>query len=248
MGAVIGSLGITPFGVKFTTDQVVLGLLAFLAIDALVERLDILSKIEEDVDKISKATIIKVKSDLFFKKREDLPIMPHLVASAKKEIFIAGITMDSTVGIAFNLKERMNQGCNIKILALNPYGKSLKFASNYYDISLKGASQRIHGNLLNMISVLSNAERGSYEIGVIDNIFPTGYLIVDPDLPNGWMNVQMYIYQTRVDHAPLFKLTKNDDLHWFSVFLNQYRDAWNSSTQFNPNNKVISRSAKEIKG
>lgn len=237
LGAIVGSLGITPFGIKFATEQVVLGLLGFLAIDALVERLDILSKIEENVKKISDVTLSTVRSDQFLKGREDLPKVGQTIADAKKDIWIAGVTLDSIVGISFNLKEKMNQGCNIRILSINPYGKAIKFSSDYFDISLKGAPQRINGNLMNIISVLSKADRGSYEIRVIDNVFSTGYLIVDPELSTGWMNVQMYLYRTLVKIAPIFKLTKIDDPKWFSVFIGQYLDGWNNAIQYVPRKK-----------
>ena len=233
LGAVIGSLGITPFGLQFNNEQIILALLGFLAIDSLVERLDLLSEIEESVKSIHNALSRNVNASAFFKKGSDFPRMEQLIKEARNEIWIAGITLESTMAITGELVERLVDGCNIRILALNPTGKNFETAAEYFNINPEYAPDRIISHLRNIHGRLKQPNQGTFEIRIIDAIFPTGYLIIDPNNQNGWMNVRLYLYGRGVKNAPLFSLKKSESPDWFEAYLGQYMRAWDQGTPYN---------------
>jgi hypothetical protein len=234
LGAIIGSLGLTPFGIQFKNDQIILALLAFLAIDSLVERLDLLSDIEDDIHHIRNALTAKVNASMFFKKGADYPRMEQLIKNAQKDIWIAGITLESTMAISGDLVDKMQNGCNIRILALDPRGQNFDVASVYFNVNPEYAPDRISANLRNLYSRLSQPKTGSFEIRIIDNIFSTGYLMIDPENQNGWMNIRLYLYGWGANNAPLFALNKTEDPSWFEIYLKQFKKAWDDAKHFSP--------------
>jgi hypothetical protein len=234
LGAIIGSLGLSPFGIQFTNEQIILALLAFLAIDSLVERLDLLSDIEEGIKHIRNAVTAKVNATMFFKKGVDFPRMEQLIKDARKDIWIAGVTLESTMAISGDLVEKMEDGCSIRILALNPRGKNFRVASEYFNVNPEYAPDRIEAHLRNIYSRLAQSKNGSFEIRIIDTIVSTGYLIIDHESQNGWMNVRLYLYGWGAKNAPLFALRKSEDPVWFEIYLTQYKKAWEDATQFSP--------------
>lgn len=234
LGAIIGSLGFTPFGIRFTNEQIILALLAFLAIDSLVERLDLLSDMEEGIRHIRNAVTAKVNASLFFKKGVDFPRMEQLIKDARKDIWIAGVTLTSTMAITGELVEKMLDGCNIRILALDPRGKRFDMASEYFNVNPEYAADRIELTLRNIYWRLAQPNNGSFEVRTIDNILSTGYLIIDPESQSGWMNVRLYLYGWGAKNAPLFTLRRSEDPNWFEIYLSQFKEAWDDAKQFNP--------------
>ena len=84
--AIIGSLNLKPFGLAITTDQIIMGLLAFLAIDVLVERLDILTNIEKDIESIQENLTPRLGADAFLRRRKNFPRMEQLINEAHSDI------------------------------------------------------------------------------------------------------------------------------------------------------------------
>lgn len=230
--AIIGSLGLTPFGAKLSNDQVILALLAFLAIDALVERIDLLTNIEQDIQSIKKSFKPKMGADMFLKKRRSFPRMELLINEAKNELWVAGVTLDTMVTTASDFKYKMEQGCNLRFLALSPEGEALQLAAKYFSTNPDTLIIRIRNNLRTLASRLKSPEKGSIEIRILDRVFPTGYFIADPYSPKGRMIVQMYFYHVYVEEAPLFELSKEEETEWFSIFLRQFENAWNDATRY----------------
>lgn len=229
IGAIVGSFGLTPFGIQFSTDQIILALLAFLAIDALVERLDLLAGIEQGVQTIRKMLTPKVKADIFLKKRKNFPRMEKLINEARNEIWVAGVTLDTMVTIAGTFESKMKQGCNLRFLALTPNGEALQAAAKYYAVSHDFTTTRIRSNLIALASRLKSSEKSSVEIRVLDRVFPTGYFIIDPNSHKAQMIVQLYLYHIDAEEAPLFELSKTDDEQWFSIYMRQYEKAWDDA-------------------
>lgn len=232
IGAVIGSLGLTPFGIQFKTEQIILALLAFLAIDALVERLDLLTNIEQGVASVRKMLTPKVAADVFLKKRKNFPRMEQLINEARNDIWVAGVTLDTMVTLVSTFESKMRQGCNIRFLALAPDGEALQVAAQYYATEPTFTATRIKSNLIAIASRLKSTDKGLVEIRVLDRVFPTGYFITDPNSPKGQMIVQLYLYHIDSEEAPLFELSKSDDTQWFTLYMRQFERAWNDATEF----------------
>jgi len=230
-GAVIGSLGLRPFGVVFTSDQIIMALLAFLAIDALVERLELLTDIEQGVQHIHKALIPRITSDAFFRKR-DSQRLEQLIGESLSEVWVAGITLDTMAALKNVFRNKVKQGCKIRILALSPDGTALQEMAKYFGSDPDFIAARIRSNLRVLGPNLKRIPGGSVEVRVLDRVFTTGYAISDPNNPNGNMIVQFYTYWLGVEGSPLFELAKQEDRQWYPIYLRQFEKAWEHATDY----------------
>lgn len=237
MGAIVGSLGIKPFGISFTSEQIIMALLAFLAIDALVERLELLTDIEQGVQFIRKTLKPTVTSEAFFKKRDSRRV-ESLIDQSRGEIWVAGITLDTMVTLVDLFRIKLKEGCKIRILALNPDGVALQEMAKYFGSNPDFVAARIRSNLGVLASTLKRVPNGSIEIRTLDRAFTTGYVISDPTSPKGYMVVQFYTYWLGVEGSPLFELSAQEDKQWFPVYLQQYEKAWTHATDYNYPNSV----------
>jgi len=230
-GAIIGSLGIKPFGVSFTSEQIIMALLAFLAIDALVERLELLTNIEQGVQFIQKTLKPTVTSEAFFKKRDSRRV-ETLIDQSRGEIWVAGITLDTMVTLVETFRTKLKEGCKIRFLALTPDGVALQEMAKYFGSDPNFVAARIKSNLGVLASRLKRVPNGSIEIRTLDSPFTTGYVISDPSSPKGHMVVQFYTYWLGVDNSPLFELAAQEDKQWFPIYLRQYEKAWTHATEY----------------
>jgi hypothetical protein len=230
IGAII--ISILSFGGQIPIDQAILAVLALLAVDGLVERLDLLAGIEEDVQAIRETLTPAIRADAFLKRRKDFPRMERLISEARNEIWVAGVTLDTMATLARTFESKVQQGLNIRLLALAPDGDALPLASQYHASSPDFTTTRIASNLATLASRLASGKDGSVEIRVIDRVFPTGYFITDPSSPQGQMIVQLYLYHIDAEEAPLFELSRADDAEWFSVYMRQFEQAWSEGTVF----------------
>jgi len=233
IAAIIGSLGATPFGIKLSSDQLVILLLAFLAVDALVERLDILTGIEDGIQSIGRLLKAKGNATSFFKIRNQLSPIDDLIAESHKEIWISGPTLNTVFALKHLLRDKLKQGCNIRILFPDPDSDRIRVTAEYFDSGSDWIANMIKTNLKGLATSLgSTSGVGKVEIRLIDMVFPTGYIIIDPGSPNGRMRVQFYLYHVSSSKRPLFELSKKDDEFWFFTYLNQYEAAWSKSKEY----------------
>jgi len=233
LGAVIGSLGLTPFGLKFNDQQVILALLGFLAIDALIERLDILTSIEKNVKEIQRSVGSKSNASQFFKKRSALPRMEQLIGTAKDEIWISGVSLGTMVNIHWVFAEKIKQGCKIRFLAFDPDGEACSQAAKYYNWKSPDDILRLIKHNLSTLAQIPNQGSGNrLQIRVIDQVLSSGFFIVDPKKDNAQMIVQMYMYHTDSLTSPVFELSKKEDSAWFSIFLDQFQTVWDNASTY----------------
>jgi hypothetical protein len=242
IGAIIGALGLTPFGIKFTNEQIILALLAFLSIDSLVARLDLLANIEQGILSIQNILAPKTTADIFLRKRSNFPRMEQLVDEAVSEIWVTGVTLNTMVTLIGSFESKMKQGCNVRFLALTPDGEALQSVAKYFSDAPNDLSSRISSNLTIMATRLRSVGKGSVEIRTLDRVLTTGYFITDPSKVKGRMIVQWYLYKTDTSDAPLFELSKDEDSRWFNIFMKQFEEAWKEAKDWKDskelNNKI----------
>ena len=126
--AFIGTFVTAPFGLQ--RDQIFLGLLAFLAIDALIERLEVLTNIEKDVQALKELVASQASGKDLLRLRRDFPRMDHLIAEAKREIWVSGIALDSMARVTDVFNSALGDGINLRFLAIGPKENVLKEASD----------------------------------------------------------------------------------------------------------------------
>lgn len=223
-----------PFGLQ--RDQILLALLAFLTVDTVIERLDLLRNIEEGVNSIGAKLTLRISADQFFKIRKDFLRMEQIIGDARKEIWVSGVSLDAMVTIIGSFQTKLTEGCNLRFLAVAPNSSALTehlrahsvssdsetadFRSSQISINLKALSKRLA------------PEKREVEIHTIDRNPPFGFFISDPNSPHSRMIVQLYGFRVEADEAPLFELTKDKDPIWYRFFRKQFELMWASSSEW----------------
>jgi len=226
--AVAGSLEL--FGSSVKSEQVIMALLGFLAIDALVERLELLTNLEQGIKTIQDKLAPQVLSDAFFNGR-DFRKLESVISAAQNEICIYGITLDTIVTLIPVLQKRLSRGCRVRILSPDPQGESLTGIAEYFASRQATISARLKSNLDVLSYRLSQIRDDAVELRVLDSVLLTGHVISDAADADGRMLVQLYAYK-RVRQAPLFELSHAKDQDWFSVYLAQFDQAWEDAVQY----------------
>jgi len=230
--AIVGSLDIHPFGLTLRTDQIILALLAFLAIDSLVERLDLLGNLETGVNILLQSITPNSSADLILKRRRDLPRIEKDIIRAQKEIWITGITLDTTITLMSTIETKIKEGCKVKFLALDPDGDAIELAAQFYGASKSSYANRIRSNLTYLAERLKSANGQQVEIKVLDAVFPTGYLVIDPQSSKSTMHVQSYMYQIDPEESPILTLSRERDSYWFVCYYEQLQNIWETAHTF----------------
>ncbi len=227
--AVAGSLEL--FGTSVKSEQVVMALLGFLAIDALVERLELLTSLEQGVKTIQDKLAPQAISDAFFAGKDPRKL-ESVVDAAQNEICIYGITLDTIVTLVPVLQRKLSQGCRVRILSPDPDGESLAEIAEYFAGRQAVISSRLRNNLDVLSYRLTQIREDMVELRVLNGVLLTGYVISDAVDTNGRMLIQLYAYK-RVRQAPLFELSREKDQNWFSVYLAQFEQAWKDAVRYN---------------
>jgi len=231
-GAIVGSLDLHPFGIQFQTNQIVLALLAFLAIDSIVERLDLLANIEQKITSIQKTVNSKTNTADLIKRRQDFPRLEQIIDEARDEIWVTGVTLDAIITMISLFEAKLQEGCNLRFMALDPSGKSIDLAARYYGNDAELSATRIRANLAYLASRLQSTDKGSVEIRVLDQLFPSGYIAIDPNNREGQMLIQLYLYRIDSEIAPILTISKESGEQWFSLYMLQLEKAWNDAQAF----------------
>ena len=233
LAAIIGTFDIKLFGSSVRPDQIIMALLALLAVDALIERLDLLTNIERGVKETNALLTPKASADLFFQK-QDLRNVTHTIANAQLEVWIYGLTLDGLVTLIELLRQKAHEGCKIAILAPDPTGTAFTEIAKYTGSRKDALASRLEGNLEYLARRMNNWQTGSFQIKTIDRAILTGFVICDPQTRNGHLLIRPYLYWFAADGAPVIELFKDREAEWFNVYVSQFNKAWEAAEEYNP--------------
>lgn len=248
IGAIIGTFNLKIPGISINSDQIIMALLGFLAIDALIERLDLLTKMEGDLgvvhDKLKPLTTMAEKINLIstrlippapseeFLKQRDSLVLKAVIQLAEKEIFVYGVTLDSLVTLVPLLHEKLKDNCKIRILVPNPDGTAFQETARYFASRPDVLATRLNSNLDNLSRRLKQIPSGSFEIKLVNRVFTKGCVGVDTSSERGKLLIQLYRYWYGVINAPVFELVKKYDKHWYPIFWEEIYKAWEDGTDY----------------
>lgn len=237
VGALLGTLMQKPLGLE--RDQLLLALLAFLAIDALVERLELLTNIEQDVEALKNSMESRLGAREFLCYRKDFPRLEHIIASAKRDIWVSGVTLDSMVAFAGVFQSRLKDGLKLRFLAIDPDGDAVQEASEYLLSTPEDLAERVRANLDTLFRRLAQGEAEQVQIRVTNRRPSLGYFVVDATDNTGHMSVMAYLYQTQTtDQLPMMLLRKGIDPHWYDVYLRDLQTLWDDATEWRPSRET----------
>jgi hypothetical protein len=223
--AVVAIVGPGLFGLN--RDQVIIALLAFLAVEAFVDRQRLLNQIRERVDR---AIDLILSDQNLLKYRRDFPSLGILIARARKAIWIGGIALDSMAQQVELFSERLREDkeFRVRFILVAPDDNVIGETAAFLEEDADWLTSRVKGNLAALERELAQAYPGQVQIRTVAHRPALGFLIVDPEEPSGYMTVVSYPYGSDRNTRPILELAKESHPEWFNLYLEAYRRLWGS--------------------
>ena len=203
-----------------TADEIIIALLALVAIDALNERLNILEKIERKLSVVNAAQGLKGRYEMQ---------TPVQLAGNATEICLCAIHGSSAIlpydGFYAN---KLKEGCNLRIILLDPDSSAVDPISLVTDRSQ--IKQRILSTLDVLERLVNMQEKGACEVRLANAIIPFSMLAADLGKTSGSMNVEYPSYKVTIDNRPHVSLNPADCPYWFTYYKEQFEAMWLDAT------------------
>ena len=212
---------LTSFGILYNFFPIsTSNILILLGIDLLLsmawKRSLILSRIEN-----------LLKKEKIFIDRGELPSLSERLEKAKKSISIMSEYFGRLIGVDFGLLEgKYNEGCEIKILLLNPKSVKTRMMSNLDPVSLRG-------HLKTAIKIIGNYKDRSEKGGVINGrLLPFepgfGLFIIDGDSPEGEIKVELMLKGTTPSYWANVIIDRKEGKR-YEQLMNHFKELWELS-------------------
>lgn len=202
-------------------DEVIVTLLALIAVDALVERMSLLEKISARVEKWPEEEVLRDRSKL--NRMEEL-------AAGATEIWAAGISLVSIIRPYDNFYlQKLRDGCNLRFLLLNPNSKAAEVWNKKQQTPT--AKRDIKSSLQALDGLIQyKTLKGKCEVRLTQAFLPFSLVIVNGQKEHGKMTVEMLAYKKNLHDRPHLQLTKRDHEKWFRFFYDQFEILWQDSS------------------
>jgi hypothetical protein len=205
-------------------ENIIIALIALLAIDALTERLSILDVIEARLQHLS--------ANQMLRSRNDLPTVDVHAAQATEICFIAISGISLRVRYFGFLENKIKSGCKIKVILLDPEGIGVEACKLISRVTTADSDIR---TALESFKELSNIKsKGKFEVRLSQAFIPFTLQAVDLHKPTGSMVVEYHTYKKTLNERPHILLTALDNNQWFEFYKQQFEQAWNDSTVWCP--------------
>ncbi|MGI8521499.1 MAG: hypothetical protein ACR2MC_13030 [Actinomycetota bacterium] len=223
-----GQLGL----IKPTTpEQIIIGLLGLLAIDAIAERVGSFNRIErligESKDKLERK-IDDLTENKGLRSRIQLPPFAIQAASAR-EIWILAVHGTSVIPPNTRFfSERLRAGVVLKIVLLDPNSKA---GVEAFELFKQGSSvaRQIHLCLEQLRNFGQYLASGQLQVRLTPTYMPFSMLATDPAGRDGEINVEYQTSSTDIDGRPHVRLTATDDPYWSEHYREEFRAVWNKA-------------------
>jgi hypothetical protein len=232
--ATLGSLDIQLPGLKYSDSQLISAMLALIAIDAFVDRVDSSRAVERELGKIHQRLTVSDSSGIRFAQRIEQEKTEDLIGSARKTLWIAGPSNDGIVQRLEEIRDRLQHGVQVRMLMVDPTDELIEWYGRHavgptYRLSDPAgrarAKARLEDNRDRLIE-LKDVVGGTYEMRVLERIMWFGFIIIDAGERDQGMDVQVYMYKKSADIAPILRLNSSSDAKWWQIFMEQYELYW----------------------
>ena len=156
---------------------------------------------------------------------------------SSKEIIITGGSLfrlsSEYVGLFESL---LKDGCNIKLLMLNPESNSAKLTAEniVYEIGdFESYKNHINSSLKNF-GKLKEKYPENLSIRTSDFLPSFSLFGIDVTKPNGNIMVELYTHDVPTRERPHFNLLQQREPFWFEFFHKQFQKVWGKSVEFIP--------------
>lgn len=223
-------------------ERLLVTAIAFLAIDALIERISLLEGLELSIDEQ------QTRVDELVRQTEAIPEIGRLVSQLARptslsnrsrlntdfdfvdarEIDVAGLTL---VNLLLEkravFESRLRDGCAMRILLLSPASNGW---SAWSDTVINEDTDAHRRTALGILRGFCKINVGKCEIRDARYLLPTSFSIVDASRTNGKMLVEIIFPGVAAFERPHVLLTRLDNATWFDFMKNQFDAAWDAAT------------------
>ena len=218
--------------IQFTKGEgFIIGLIAILAIDALIERVKVLNEIRNDVNRIAARN--DTLQDIFQPRTALKPLEDRFLTS--KSIDIAAPSLLAIVTSHHELLvKKASEGCKIRLLLQNPNNEVLIKTSYILVAALSPDDQKeeIVKSLNRLTDKNPYLQSGLIQIRTHDYPFTHSLLITNSEVPSGELRVELYIQGRRPNRTPGFVVHKARDPNLFDEFTREFNDLWEKAQQY----------------
>lgn len=229
IGALLGVIGV-PQSLGVTSDQILLALLAVLAVDMLIERLGYLERIETNIAKIESKIEVRVSADNLFLTRDELG-SPLSWLQEWGEMWVSGKDLIEFITRYAGEVEQaaIKNRKRFRFLIIDPDNPTV--------ISTVAASSKLRPNapareimvrqaLTYLESITSKTPTGAIEVRLANWVPTNSYVIVDGRREHGRMVVEMFGYKIASSERLHVTLTRVADSQTFAYHLKQFESMW----------------------
>jgi len=217
-------------------DQIIIFVLGLLAINALVERLTYLRKLETNISSLS----AKLGKPLF-RTRPTLDAEEPFDQSLERarDLLIAGLSLVATVGPRRDiLKRMMQQGSNLRFLLLDPSSPCLEIAARTHGVSADSLRSDITSTLHHLrqmgnLKSLANHKAGSLQVKLANTILGASIVMNDSTTKAGEITCELHLFHVGATERPAFRLTPTDG-PVYSRFRDSIEALWTASELWAP--------------
>lgn len=208
-----------------TPENIIVGLLLLLAIDAFAERLDILDKIEAKLDKITSGNSLRSRNEI-------IPVEEQ-AKYASEICILAPSAISLSVRFISFFENKIKNGCKLRIILLDPDSPAVEI------FKWQSKTQTIDSDVTTSLSAFNQLVnlkkvRGKCEIRLSKAFTPFSMFAVDMKTDKGTMIVEFRGYKKALNEFPHVYLTRGIDSHWFTFYERQFEQIWAESKVWIP--------------
>ncbi|MCB0208408.1 MAG: hypothetical protein KDJ52_03740 [Anaerolineae bacterium] len=206
-------------------EEIIIALLALIAIDALNERLNLLERLEAKLNNLPSGQKLRSRADI---------LTPPVHAKNASEICILVIHGSSVIvsNMGF-FEDKIKNGCKIRFILLNPDSPSIQtwnLRSKFSD-----ATPYIKSSMEQLQQLMLLPEVGKRcEVRLAEVFMPFSLFAIDLSKRSGSMIVEYAGYKLPIDERPHVHLTVTDSPYWFEYYRQQFEKVWSEATIWMP--------------
>jgi hypothetical protein len=205
-------------------ENIIVALIGLVAVDALSERISFLKTLERKLDIIMTGQSLRTRKDI-------LDYQTHTKNAF--EICMLAISAPSIPANFSIFKNRIREGCKIRIVLLNP--KSPSFYAWNLLRPHKEATKLVEGTLERLKEIFHDPSlRHGLEVRLSDTFMSYSLFCVDGKRDSGSMILEFYSYKREMDERPHIHLTASENPFWFGYYMNDFEAFWADAEEWVP--------------
>ena len=206
-------------------ENIIVALLALLAVDALTERLSILERLD------TKMRLISFNEGL--RKRSEIPLVEEQAANAYEICILAVSAISLIIRYLSFFENILMKGSSIRVILLNPGSESL----NAWKLQMKVTTtvSDINSSLEMLRGIMQATDaKGECEIRLSEVFVPFSMVATDIHHESGSMVVEYHTYRTTLSERPHILLAPSENPYWFNFYREQFEQLWSDSKLWSP--------------